>query len=167
MVETLRLKLKEQKGFTLIELLAVIVILGIIAAIAIPAIGNVINKSDNKAKVQDALLIIDAAKLYVADNPTSFPATSAGSNTIITLKGTTADASDATTFTSLGLDTYLDRVKDENFKVTVNAVLKADNTVKYTYSIANHGAVAVINNSTDPVGTATSVTEKQLSAYKK
>lgn len=67
MVQALRAKMKEQKGFTLIELLAVIVILGIIAAIAIPAIGNVINKSKEKAEVQDALLIINAAKLYVAD----------------------------------------------------------------------------------------------------
>ena len=67
MFKKLGLKLKEQKGFTLIELLAVIVILGIIAAIAIPAIGNVINKSEDKAEVQDALQIINAAKLYVAD----------------------------------------------------------------------------------------------------
>ena len=34
--------LKNEKGFTLIELLAVIVILGIIAAIAIPSIGGII-----------------------------------------------------------------------------------------------------------------------------
>ncbi|MDR7237405.1 prepilin-type N-terminal cleavage/methylation domain-containing protein [Neobacillus drentensis] len=67
MVETLRLKLKEQKGFTLIELLAVIVILGIIAAIAIPAISSVISKSDAKSQAQEGLQIINAARMYVAN----------------------------------------------------------------------------------------------------
>ena len=40
-------RLKNQKGLTLIELLAVIVILGIIAAIAIPSIGNIIQNTKN------------------------------------------------------------------------------------------------------------------------
>lgn len=38
-MEKIKKLLKNQKGFTLVELLAVIVILGIIAAIAIPSIG--------------------------------------------------------------------------------------------------------------------------------
>ncbi|MEO2074627.1 MAG: type II secretion system protein [Bacillus sp. (in: firmicutes)] len=67
MVQALKLKMKEQKGFTLIELLAVIVILGIIAAIAIPAITSVINKSDAKAEAQDKVQIINAARMYVAN----------------------------------------------------------------------------------------------------
>ncbi len=55
--------MKKEDGFTLVELLAVIVILAIIAAIAIPAIGHIINNSRHKAEVNDALQIIDAAKL--------------------------------------------------------------------------------------------------------
>jgi type IV pilus assembly protein PilA len=64
----MRKLLKKQEGFTLVELLAVIVILAIIAAIAIPAIGHIINSSREKAEVNDALQIIDAAKLYVTDH---------------------------------------------------------------------------------------------------
>ena len=56
---------KEEKGFTLIELLAVIVILGIIAVIAIPLIGNVIENSRKNSDVAAARQVYDAARLYV------------------------------------------------------------------------------------------------------
>jgi type IV pilus assembly protein PilA len=61
-------KFKEQKGFTLIELLAVIVILGIIAAIAIPSITTIINNSKEDAIRADGKLILNAAKLYYTEN---------------------------------------------------------------------------------------------------
>ncbi|RDI44157.1 type II secretion system protein [Falsibacillus pallidus] len=60
--------LKNQKGFTLVELLAVIVILGIIAAIAVPSIGGIIDKSKADAHRANALQIISAAKIAVAAN---------------------------------------------------------------------------------------------------
>jgi type IV pilus assembly protein PilA len=56
---------KEEKGLTLIELLAVIVILGIIAAIAIPTIGGLINKTKDNAEEATAIQFYEAARLYI------------------------------------------------------------------------------------------------------
>jgi len=58
-----------QKGLTLVELLAVIVILGIIAAIAVPAIGNIIENTKYNAVKADALNALSAANLYYAEQP--------------------------------------------------------------------------------------------------
>ncbi len=58
--------LKNDKGLTLVELLAVIVILGIIAAIAVPSIGNIIEKSRADAIKAEGTQVLNAAKLYLA-----------------------------------------------------------------------------------------------------
>ncbi|CEG28031.1 type II secretion system protein [Bacillus sp. B-jedd] len=69
MFKSLKKKMNDQRGLTLIELLAVIVILGIIAAIAVPAISNLIDNTRNKATVSEGLQIISSAKLYFAEHP--------------------------------------------------------------------------------------------------
>ncbi|MGM7702191.1 type II secretion system protein [Pseudalkalibacillus sp. Hm43] len=56
---------KTEKGFTLVELLATIVILGIIAAIAVPAIGNLIENTKQDAHEANAKQMVEAARLYV------------------------------------------------------------------------------------------------------
>ncbi len=79
MKKFLQKRLNNEKGLTLVELLAVIVILGIIAAIAVPSIGGVIANSKVGALKSDMINAISAAELYAIDNP------STASKTTITL----------------------------------------------------------------------------------
>lgn len=71
MMNFIKKKLKEEKGLTLIELLAVIVILGIIAAIAIPAIGNIMTNSTVNALKGDAQNVLAAGNLYFTEKSTA------------------------------------------------------------------------------------------------
>lgn len=68
MERTFFIKAKNEKGLTLIELLTVIIILGIFAAIAIPATGKMIENSRLKAVKSEALIVIGAADLYFSEN---------------------------------------------------------------------------------------------------
>ena len=67
----MRNKLKKiwnkEDGFTLVELLGVIVILGIILAIAVPGIGNIVDNARTKTAEQQETLVIDAAQIYFLD----------------------------------------------------------------------------------------------------
>lgn len=60
--------IKKENGFTLVELLAVLVILGIIVAIAIPAVGNIIENARGNANKAEVELVEDAARLYFIEN---------------------------------------------------------------------------------------------------
>ncbi len=57
--------LKNKKAFTLIELLAVIIILGILMIIAIPAVTNYISESRKSAYIDTAKQVISGAKNLV------------------------------------------------------------------------------------------------------
>ncbi|PAE42190.1 prepilin-type N-terminal cleavage/methylation domain-containing protein [Bacillus sp. 7884-1] len=125
MLKKLGAKLKEQKGFTLIELLAVIVILGIIAAIAIPAISSVISKSETKSKAQEGLQIISAAKMFMA-NESDDKKVDAG---LVEANGFAGDLTEA------DLTAYLDRTDDKDFTITVSV-----NTTNggFDYNLTSH-----------------------------
>lgn len=62
-----------KKGFTLVELLAVIVILAIILAIAIPSISNMIENSQINALRSDMKMMVKAAKTYIGVNDSLLP----------------------------------------------------------------------------------------------
>ncbi|MCA1057876.1 type II secretion system GspH family protein [Rossellomorea aquimaris] len=65
MLKKMGQRLKNERGLTLIELLAVVVILGIIAAIAVPSIGGLINNSKKDAHIANGQQIVSAARLAV------------------------------------------------------------------------------------------------------
>ncbi|MGG4166865.1 prepilin-type N-terminal cleavage/methylation domain-containing protein [Rossellomorea vietnamensis] len=80
MLKKMRKMLKNERGLTLVELLAVIVILGIIAAIAVPSIGNIIEKSRADAVKAEGIQVLNAAKLYVSSEKIPDGTTSIGAD---------------------------------------------------------------------------------------
>ncbi len=64
---------EEEKGFTLIELLIVVVVLGILAAVVVFALGGVTGKSAVAACEADGNTISTALAAFSANNPTTIP----------------------------------------------------------------------------------------------
>jgi type IV pilus assembly protein PilA len=64
-------KLKSSKGFTLVEIMIVVVIIGLLAAMAIPAFQKVRASSQDKAVLNNARQLAAGADQYFLENGTS------------------------------------------------------------------------------------------------
>lgn len=64
------MRIQDRNGFTLIELLIVVVIIGILAAIAIPKFANTKEKAYVAAMKSDLRNLVTAEEGYLADNMT-------------------------------------------------------------------------------------------------
>ena len=88
---------RNQKGFTLIELLIVVVIIGILAAIAIPKFANTKEKAYVASMKSDLRNLITAQEAYFSDNNSNYAqgTTNLGTNykassgITVTISGTT------------------------------------------------------------------------------
>src|SRR2546421_9724291 len=70
MLLTLRHRVQDENGFTLIELLVVILIIGILAAIAIPSFLNQKSKGQDATAKSDVRTAQTAMETYYTDNET-------------------------------------------------------------------------------------------------
>ena len=61
--------LKNEKGFTLVELLAVLVILAIILAIAIPSITSIVDSTKKSAFESDVKMLIKGVEYKLLQDP--------------------------------------------------------------------------------------------------
>ncbi|HEY3288102.1 MAG TPA: prepilin-type N-terminal cleavage/methylation domain-containing protein [Gemmatimonadaceae bacterium] len=84
--------LSHRKGFTLIELLIVVVIIGILAAIAIPKFANTKEKAYVASMKSDLRNLVTAQEAYFSDNNSSYASS-------ITAMGTNYKASSGVTVT--------------------------------------------------------------------
>jgi prepilin-type N-terminal cleavage/methylation domain-containing protein len=81
--KTLGKRLKgDEKGFAVIELVVVIIILGILAAIAIPSYMNFKSRASNTAAQANIRAIIPAIESYYSDNNTYVGMTLSGAGSL-------------------------------------------------------------------------------------
>jgi type IV pilus assembly protein PilA len=150
----LKTMLKNQKGMTLIELLAVIVILGIIAAIAIPSVSGIINKTKNDADISNGLMVINAAKIAVADQDSNILSKVNG-GTPVTLE----DLNKYGYLDDIPTDPH-DKTKTYSNTKSVITISHAQNTESYTYSIK------LVSNDSGKTTRLDDVSETDLNAGK-
>ncbi|MFC4356008.1 type II secretion system protein [Chryseomicrobium palamuruense] len=144
-----------QKGLTLIELLAVIVILAIVAAIAVPAIGNLISESRDKAILAEASNILSGAKIAKTSGDCDPSLTSTGVAPAANTVGPCEKTNPAMAKYVEGIDStatyYVKETSPGIWEITFSRLSQLENTV-----------AGVTNSGTNNAITDTVITETEL-----
>jgi type IV pilus assembly protein PilA len=126
MLHKLRARMQDEKGFTLIELLVVILIIGILAAIALPAFLNQREKAQDSEAKTGARTVQTALETYYTDN-----------QKYVSDKPTLEGIEPAIK----QFDTRLDLTGTTDTGYTIKVTSKGSNTVAYTIGRNDTGDV--------------------------
>ena len=131
---------KGQKGFTLIELLIVIIIIGILAAIAIPMFLNQRAKAKDSSVKEGVHTVLVGVQSYATDHSDAYPADTAGQ--LKTLVGSQIDSWPRDPFSAISPQAYMTNVLTGAAKGNLN----------YTEASNNFTLSGVLNDGTLFIG---------------
>ena len=144
MLNKLRVRTQSESGFTLVELLVVMLILGLLAAIAIPAFFNQRDKARDSEAKTTAQTAQTAIETYSTDDPDgSYTGATAG--ILQTRYENTLDLGILTAVTPNGTgDGYTITATAESTDHVFNIVRAPNGTVTHTCSPANEGGCGAL-----------------------
>jgi type II secretion system protein G len=119
--------MRNEKGFTLIELLIVVVIIGILAAIAIPQFASTKEKAFDSAAKSDLRNMMTAQEAYFSDFQLYADAT-VGSGALITTPFTFQASTGVALATTAGTDGYQASASHDNASATWCIDTRSSNT---------------------------------------
>lgn len=114
-----------RRGFTLIEILAVVVIIGVLVAIAIPIVNNILSDVRLKAYRTNLISLLNAGEAYVFADIDAYSYLSVGSTVEISIS-------------ELQIAGYLETIKDPNGNGLCSGYILVTKLADFDYDISPH-----------------------------